>query len=156
MKPFDYKEALQGKICKTANDMYVSLLADANTDTRIYPKPVKPLVGLIFDNERLCTFRYWDYDGKTSLPEERTDIIGILDEDELKQLENKALLMQAIRRNCKVQWDSNIYEKHSVWTVKKMDLTHNFILSYDSWVLQTDGSDLPNLRIVENNESICY
>lgn len=92
MLPFTTEEALKGKICKTANNMYVLLLADANTDIRIYPKPVKPLVGLIFDNDWICTFRYWDYDGKSSLPEEKTDIIGILEDHELKDLhiaENK-------------------------------------------------------------------
>lgn len=149
MKPFNYKEALEGKLCKTANNMYVLLLSDANTDERVYPKPVKPLVGLVFDNDWLCSFRYWDYDGKSSLPEERTDIIGILDENELDQLKNVRILREAIKRECKVQWDSNVYEKDSVWNVKKMDLTYNFILSCDPWVLQTDGSDLPNLRIIE-------
>ena len=30
MKMFNYKEALEGKICKTYNGMYVLLKADAN------------------------------------------------------------------------------------------------------------------------------
>jgi hypothetical protein len=81
MKPFNYKEALEGKICKTANDMYALLLLDTNIDARINPKPVEPLVGLVFDNDWLCFLRYWNYDGKSSLPEERIDIVGILDED---------------------------------------------------------------------------
>ena len=54
MKLFDYKEALEGKICKTANDMYVLLYSDANTDERINTKPPEPLVGLVFDNDWLC------------------------------------------------------------------------------------------------------
>lgn len=48
MKPFDYKEALEGKICKAVNNMHILLLLDANADTRIHPKPPEPLVGLVF------------------------------------------------------------------------------------------------------------
>ena len=133
MLPFNYKEALQGKVCKTANNMYVLLFADANADQRINPKPVRPLVGLVFDNDWLCFLRYWNYDGKSSLQEERVDIIGILDDDELDQFKNMPILIQAAKRELKVQWDSNVYEKDSIWNVKKMDLTHNFILSDGPW-----------------------
>lgn len=48
MLPFGCKEALKGKLCKTANGMYVLIKADANEDARINPKPAKPLIGLIF------------------------------------------------------------------------------------------------------------
>lgn len=58
MLPFDYKEALKGKLCKTANGMYVLLKADANEDGRINPKPSKPLIGLIFDGESTCITGY--------------------------------------------------------------------------------------------------
>lgn len=73
--------------------------------------------------------RYWDYDGKSSLPEERIDIVGILDEDELVKFKNEAILIQAVKEKRKIQWDSSIYEENSVWDVKKLDLTKNFVLS---------------------------
>ena len=92
--------------------------------------------------------RYWDYDGKSSLPEERIDIVGILDEDELVKFKNEAILIRAVKEKRKIQWDSSIYEENSVWDVKKLYLTKNFVLSCGPWVLQTNGSDLLNLRIV--------
>lgn len=92
--------------------------------------------------------RYWNYDGKSSLPEERIDIVGILDEDESEQFKNEAILIRAVKEKRKIQFDSNIYEENSIWDVKKLDLTKNFVLSYGPWVLQTNGSDLLNLRIV--------
>ncbi len=128
--------------------MYALLLLDTNIDVRINPKPVEPLVGLVFDNDWLCFLRYWNYDGKSSLPEERIDIVGILDEDELIKFKNEAILIRAVKEKRKIQWDSSIYEENSVWDVKKLDLTKNFVLSCGPWVLQTNGSDLLNLRIV--------
>ena len=147
MKPFNYKEALENKICKTANGMYVLLLA--NADARINPKPERPLVGLVFDNDWLCFARYWNYDGKSSWPEERIDIIGILDDNELELFKNMPILIQAAKRGLKVQWDSNEYGENSVWDVKKMYFKDTFILYNGPWSLETDGSNLPNLRIVE-------
>lgn len=149
MKPFDYKEALEGKICKAANSMHVLLLADANADARINPKPPEPLVGLVFDNDWLCFLRYWNYEGKSSWPEERIDIIGILDENESEQLKNMPILIQAAKKGLKVQWDSNEYGENSVWDVKKMYFKETFMLYNDLWKFETDGSNLPNLHIVE-------
>lgn len=149
MKPFNYKEALGNKICKAANGMYILLLLDANADTRIHPKPPEPLVGLVFDNDWLCLARYWNYDGKSSWPEERIDIIGILDDNELELFKNMPILIQAAKRGLKVQWDSNEYGENSVWDVKKMYFKDTFILYNGPWSLETDGSNLPNLRIVE-------
>nr|DAS92817.1 MAG TPA: hypothetical protein [Caudoviricetes sp.] len=149
MKPFDYKEALEGKICKAANNMHILLLADANADARINPKPVEPLVGLVFDNDWLCFLRYWNYEGKSSLPEERIDIIGILDEDESEQLKNMPILIRAAKKGLKVQWDSNEYGENLVWDVKKMYFRDTFLLSCGDSSLETDGSNLSNLRIVE-------
>ena len=93
--------------------------------------------------------RYWNYEGKSSLPEERIDIIGILDDNELELFKNIPILIQAAKRGLKVQWDSNEYGEDSVWDVKKMYFRDTFILYNGPWSLETDGSNLPNLRIVE-------
>lgn len=45
--------------------------------------------------------RYWDYDGKSSLPEERIDIVGILDEDELVKFKNEAILIRAVKESAR-------------------------------------------------------
>lgn len=66
--------------------------------------------------------RYWNYEGKSSLPEERIDIIGILDDNELELFKNMPILIQAAKRGLKVQWDSNEYREDSVWDVKKCTL----------------------------------
>lgn len=149
MKPFNYKEALENKICKAANGMYILLLLDTNADTRIHPNPPEPLVGLVFDNDWLCFARYWNYDGKSSWPEERIDIIGILDDNELELFKNMPILIQAAKRGLKVQWDSNEYGENSVWDVKKMYFKDTFMLYNGPWKFETDGSNLPNLHIVE-------
>ena len=149
MKLFDYKEALEGKICKAANNMHILLLLDANADTRIHPKPPEPLVGLVFDNDWLCFARYWNYDGKSSWPEERIDIIGILDDNELELFKNMPILIQAAKKGLKVQWDSDEYEKDSAWNVQKMYFKDTFLLSCGNSSLEIDGSNLLNLRIVE-------
>ena len=149
MKPFNYKEALENKICKTANGMYALLLLDTNADTRIHPKPPEPLVGLVFDNDWLCFARYWNYEGKSSWPEERIDIIGILDDNELELFKNMPILIQAAKKGLKVQWDSDKYGENSVWDVKKMYFRDTFMLYNGPWKFETDGSNLPNLRIVE-------
>lgn len=146
MKPFDYKEALSGKLCKTANEMYVLLLADANADSRIYPKPVKPLVGLIFNNTSLCTFRYWDYDGKSSLPEERTDIIGILDEYELGDFNNSKILKEAFDNGKKIIWEDCPFVD-SISVVGHINGI--FTLSFDGWICTTNGAGMKGLRIVD-------
>lgn len=55
---FNYKEALEGKICKPYNGMYVLIKADANEDKSIHSKSPKPLIGLIFDDEHSCITSY--------------------------------------------------------------------------------------------------
>lgn len=146
MLPFDYKEALKGKLCKTNNGMYVLIKTDTNEDVRINPKPVKPLIGVIFDNESSCIASYWDYNGKSYLGTENLDIIGILDESELDIFDNTKILKEAFTNEKKVTWDDNPFKV----PVTVTECVNNmFVLSSGIWSCNTSGTDMKNLRIAE-------
>ena len=59
------------------------------------------------------------------------------------------ILIQAAKKGLKVQWDSDEYEKDSAWNVQKMYFKDTFLLSCGNSSLEIDGSNLLNLRIVE-------
>ena len=146
MSPFSYKEALKGKLCKTANGMYVVIKADANEDARINPKPAKPLIGLIFDGESTCINGYWDYNGKSYLNSDNLNIIGILEESELDIFDNSKILKDAFNNDKRVTWKDCPFAN----AVKVAGYTNGvFTLSSDGWVTTTTGKDMKDLRIVE-------
>lgn len=146
MLPFDHKEALKGKLCKTNNGMYVLIKTDTNEDARINPKPVKPLIGVVFDNESSCIAGYWDYDGKSYLNTDNLNIAGILEESELDIFDNSKVLKEAFDNNKKVTWENCPFAN----PVKVEGYTNDvFTLSFDGWITTTTGKDMKNLRIVD-------
>lgn len=146
MKQFSYKEALKGKLCKTANGMYVVIKADANEDDRINPKPVKPLIGLIFDGESTCINGYWDYNGKSYLNSDNLNIVGILEESELDIFDNSKILKEAFNNDKKVTWEDCPFNEPV--TVTEC-INGTFILSSGIWTCTTSGADMKDLRIVD-------
>lgn len=147
MKPFNHEEALKGKLCKTYNGMYVLIKADTNEDARINPKPAKPLIGLIFDGESTCIAGYWDYNGKGYLDTDNLNIIGILEDNEVRAIKNLQLLENAMRDNKYVQWyESGI---NGLIAVEKKLENGNFILGFGKWKYETNGGGLINLHIVK-------
>lgn len=147
MKPFKWKEALTGnEMCKTYNGMYVLLKVDANQDKGIHPKPPKPLVGIIFDNEHPCNTSYWDYDGKHYLGYENLSIMGTLDESELNAFNNSKILKKAFTDNRLITWDNCPFDG-PVSIEAKLD-NGFFILSFRGWKFETDGSNMDGLYII--------
>lgn len=146
MLPFNCKEALKGKLCKTANGMYVLIKADANEDARINPKPAKPLIGLIFDGESTCIAGYWDYNGKGYLDTDNLNIVGILEESELDIFDNSKILKEAFNNDKKVTWKDCPFNEPV--TVTEC-INGTFILSSGIWTCTTSGADIKDLRIVE-------
>lgn len=146
MKPFEWKEALLfGKMCKTNNGMYVLLKADVYSDARIRPKPPKPLIGLVFDNEESCITGYWDYDGKNYLGNEGLNIAGILDESELNALDNFETLSAAFANNKEITWDNCPFDG----PVKVTGYSNGmFTLSFGKWTCSTNGEDMDGLYII--------
>lgn len=146
MLPFDYKEALRGKLCKTTNGMYVLIKTDANEDDRIRPKSVKPLIGLIFDGESICIAGYWDYDGKSYLDTDNLNIVGVLEESELDIFDNSKILKEAFNNHKKVTWKNCPFAN----PVKVTGYINGmFTLSFDGWITTTTGEDMKDLRIVD-------
>lgn len=146
MLPFDYKKALKGnRLCKLKNGMYAILYADINSDTRISNDHNAPLLGVVFNHNKVPCNSQWTYGGAFK-SNNHFDIIGILDENELDAFNNVKILTEAFANSKKVTWDSNPF-KNPVTVTKYVNDT--FVLRSGAWQCTTSGADMENLRIVE-------
>ena len=86
MKLFDRKEALKGKLCKTAGGEYAIIYGDTKKSPYLKDRFSGFLIGVIIRDNCLITTA-WNYDGSFSSVPSPNDILGILDKEEAKRLE---------------------------------------------------------------------
>ena len=142
---FDYKTALKGNhLCKLKNGLYAILYADLNNDTRIFNENNSPLLGVVFNHNKVPYPSQWTYGGAFK-SNNHFDIIGILDKDELDTFNNAKILKEAFANKNKVTWDDNPFKDPVAVTEFVSDM---FVLSSGLWSCTTSGADMKNLRIV--------
>lgn len=146
MLPFDYKKALKGnRLCKLKNGMYAILYANINDDIRISNEYESPLLGVVFNNDKVLYSTQWTLSGRFRSNSDLS-IIGILDEFELDAFDNSKILKEAFKSSKKVTWDENPFGKPV--TVAEC-VSNVFVLSSGIWSCKTSGDGMKNLRIVE-------
>jgi hypothetical protein len=65
MLPFDYKKALSGRhLCKLKNGMYAILYADISNDPRIPNEHESPLLGIVFNLDKVSYPQHWTLSGR--------------------------------------------------------------------------------------------
>ena len=146
MLPFDYKKALKGnRLCKLKNGMYAILYANINDDIRIPNEHESPLLGVVFNSDKVSYSAQWTLSGIFRSNSD-LNIIGILDEFELNAFDNSKILKEAFDNNKKVTWK----DCPLVNPIKIVGYLNGvFTLSSDGWITTTTGKDMKNLRIAE-------
>lgn len=147
MKPFNHEEALKGKLCKTAGGDLAIVYGDTAKSPYLKNKDYRVLVGVVIGRTGCIVTTSWNLDGSFGMDPSNNDILGILEDHEVKMVENLQLLENAMRDNKYVEWDNSGID----WPVvveKKLE-NGNFILGFGKWKHETNGGDMVNLRIVE-------
>ena len=145
MLPFNYNEALKGKVCKTQSGDFVIIVANVTKNEHYKFSEDYPLFGIKFNNVASPIPMTWKYDGTTG----RQDfyIVGILEDDELERINNIKLMHKAMEDKLPINWDdSRIDDKIKV---KEMIGWGRFKLSHKGWKRKVFAHDLKGLRIVE-------
>lgn len=146
MLQFDYKVALKGnRLCKLKNGMYAFLYADISNDIRIPNEHESPLLGVVFNSDKVSYSAQWTLSGRFKSNSD-LNIIDILDESELDAFDNSKILKEAFKSSKKVTWDENPFGKPV--TVTEC-VSNVFVLSSGIWSCNTSGADMKNLRIAE-------
>lgn len=146
MLPFDYKVALKGnRLCKLKNGMYAILYADISGDIRIPNEHESPLLGVVFNRDKVSYSAQWTLGGRFKSNSD-LNIIGILDESELDAFDNSKILKEAFKSNKRVTWDENPFKNPVTVTECVIDM---FVLSSGLWSCRTSGVNMSNLRIAD-------
>lgn len=125
--------------------MYAILYADISNDPRIPNQHESPLLGVVFNLDKVSYPQHWTLSGRFKVNSDY-NIIGILDSHELDTVDAIRILKEACKSKMPVQWDGCLIDKPL--TVEEVYPSGNFKLSFGKWVYNTDGSELPNIRIV--------
>lgn len=147
MKPFNHEEALKGKLCKTAGGDLAIVYGDTANSPYLKNKDYRVLVGVVINRTGHVITTSWNLDGSFGMDPSNNDILGILEDHEVRAIENLQLLENAMRDNKYVQWyESGINGPIAV--EKKLE-NGNFILGFGKWKYETNGGGLINLHIVK-------
>lgn len=146
MLPFDYKEALKGKVCKTLSGGFVIIIADTTKNQYYKFSKDYPLFGVIFNNVGGPLPMTWKYNG-THGGDASVNIIGILEDDELERINNIKLMYKAMEEKLPINWDDSQIDREI--NVKEMIDCGRFKLSCNGWEKKVFAHDLKGLHIVE-------
>lgn len=146
MLPFDYEEALKGKICKTRGGDFVIIAADVTKNQYCKFQKDYPLFGVKFNNVASPYVLSWRYNG-TSGAKRDLDIIGILEDDELERIDNIKLMYKAMEEKLPINWDDSKIDGKI--KVKEMIGWGRFELSHKGWKKKVFAHDLKGLHIIE-------
>lgn len=145
MLPFNYNEALKGKVCKTQSNGFVIIAADVTKNEHYKFSEDYPLFGVVFNNVASPIPMTWKYDGTTGHRD--FYIIGILEDSELERIDNTKLIHKAMKEKLPIDWDNSRIE--GPIKVKEMINWGIFKLSCKGWKKKVFAHDLKGLRIVE-------
>ena len=146
MLPFDYKEALKGKVCKTLSGGFVIIIADTTKNQYYKFSKDYPLFGVIFNNVGGPLPMIWKYNGTNGAGCD-FNIIGILEDDELERIDNIKMMHNAMEEKLPINWDDSKIDGKI--KVKEMINWGQFKLSCNGWKKKVFAHDLKGLHIVE-------
>lgn len=146
MLPFDYKEALKGRVCKTLGGGFAIIVADVTKNQYYKFSKDYPLFGVNFNNVGSPLPMTWKYNGVHG-GDASLNIIGILGVNELERIGNIKLMYKAMEEKLSINWDDP--KADGKIKVKKMINWGQFKLSCNGWKKKVFAHDLKGLRIVE-------